>query len=199
MKVGLLGGSFNPVHQGHVALARELVAMGYVEEVWLVLSPLNPLKEHPEALIADEQRLEMLRLATGNVPGVKVCDIELQLPRPSYTIRTLRELQQQFPEHEFHVVIGADNWAIFPQWRDYPTILREFAPLVYPRPGYPAEGCLKGLPQCDISSSRLRHDIAQGNLAAVEPWLNPNVFNYITSHSLYGYDQQRTGADGALQ
>ena len=106
MTAGIFGGSFNPVHNGHIALAKAIVERGIVDEVWLSLSPQNPLKDHPEELVDDADRLAMLRLATNGIKGLEVCDIELSLPRPSYTINTLRALSRQYPRNRFRLIIG---------------------------------------------------------------------------------------------
>ena len=110
MKIGIYGGSFNPIHKGHTELAASLVLQGLVDELWLLVSPLNPLKQGATSDIAEyEHRLNMARLATENIEGVKVSDFERHLPLPSYTITTLNELRKAYPEHEFVLVIGADN------------------------------------------------------------------------------------------
>ena len=110
MRIGIYGGSFNPIHKGHTQLAASIVAQGLVDELWLMVSPLNPLKSGEVSDIAEyEHRLRMAELATQRIDGVKVSDFERSLPLPSYTITTLGELQKAYPEHEFALVIGADN------------------------------------------------------------------------------------------
>ena len=104
MRIGIYSGSFNPVHLGHVALADYLVREGVVDEVWLIRSPLNPLKQSSD-LMSNEARAEMLRLAIEGHAGLRVCDVEDALPLPNYTICTLQTLQGQYPEHEFHLII----------------------------------------------------------------------------------------------
>ncbi len=133
-KVGLFGGSFDPVHRGHLALAQYLLECGAVEEVWLMVSPLNPLKSGTQ-LSPDAERLEMARLAAADVPGVVVSDFELHLPRPSYTWRTLRALREAHPDIEFSLIVGADNWLVFDRWQHPEEILAHHRLLVYPRPG----------------------------------------------------------------
>ena len=180
--IGIFGGSFNPVHNGHIELAKALVGTGIVDSVWLTLSPLNPLKAHPEELVPDSARLDMLRLATEGVPGLKVCDIELSLPRPSYTINTLQALSEKYPDTKFRLVIGSDNMLIFDRWKDHEEIMRRFTPIVYPRPGYPCEGTVD-LPVYDISSTFIRQQIRSGKAAGA--LLAPEVINYIRRHGLY--------------
>ena len=133
--IGVLGGSFNPVHVGHVMLASYLSQYTSLDEVWLMLSPCNPLKNN-DAFVADEHRLNMLKIAVESVKGVDVCDIELTLPRPSYTIKTLDTLKERYPDKQFRLVIGSDNWLIFDKWKDYQRIIADYGVIVYPRPGY---------------------------------------------------------------
>ena len=131
-KVGIYGGSFNPVHFGHIGLAKWVIENTDLDELWLLVSPNNPLK--PAGLLAPEQeRLAAVREAVKDIPGLKASDFEFSLPRPSYTANTLRALQQAYPEHEFTLVIGEDNIAIFNQWREYEYILENFRIFVYPR------------------------------------------------------------------
>ena len=116
-RVGIFGGSFDPVHIGHTALANYIVQTGMVDEVWLTLSPQNPFKIGHH-LTDDEHRLEMLRIATSQFPEIiRPCEIELSMPRPSYTIDTLRSLAQLHPDYRFKLIIGADNWLKFDNWR----------------------------------------------------------------------------------
>lgn len=183
--VGVFGGSFNPPHEGHVRLARALVERGIVDEVWLVLSPLNPLKEHPEELASDADRLEMLRLAVEPYPELKTCDVELTMPRPSYTVDTLRLLQKLNPDCRFRLIVGADNYQIFHRWKEPGYIKTHFAPIVYPRPGYPAEGCVEGLPLTDLSSTQIRKALADGQTEQVNNLLPAGVLSYITRRGLY--------------
>ena len=134
MKIGIYGGSFNPVHFGHVGLAKWVIENTDLDELWLMVSPNNPLK--PAGILApEEQRLAGVREAIKDMEHVKASDFEFHLPRPSYTANTLRELQKTYPEHEFTLVIGEDNLAIFNQWREYEFILENFRIFVYPRKG----------------------------------------------------------------
>ena len=110
--IGILGGTFNPVHIGHIVLASFLVQWKYADRVWLVLSPLNPLKQGCD-ILPDATRMEMLVNATRDIVGVEPCDIELSMPRPSYTINTLHKLAETYPDKDFKLIIGSDNWLIF--------------------------------------------------------------------------------------
>ena len=139
-RIGIYGGSFNPVHFGHVGLAKWVIENTDLDELWLMVSPLNPLKANAPAsnsasdLTSNfQQRFAAVREAVKDIPGVKVSDFEFSLPRPSYTANTLRALQQAYPGVEFTLVIGEDNIAIFDRWREYEYILANFRIFVYPR------------------------------------------------------------------
>lgn len=134
-KTGIYSGSFNPIHIGHLALANWLCEFEGLEEVWFVITPQNPLKKRDE-LMDDSLRLEMARTAIGEYPRFKICDIEFQLPKPSYTIDTLQALSGKFPERDFYFIMGADNWQLFPRWKEYRRILETYNLLIYPRPGF---------------------------------------------------------------
>ena len=168
MKIGIYGGSFNPVHFGHVGLARWVIEHTDLDELWLLVSPNNPLK--PAGILAPEdERLEAVREAIKAIPGLKASDFEFSLPRPSYTANTLRALQKAYPEHEFTLVIGEDNLAIFNQWREYEYIASNYRVFVYPRKGnstitdfrlkmedFKELVFLKDAPYFNISSTELR-------------------------------------------
>jgi len=137
-RIGIFGGSFNPVHKGHVGLAASIVAQDLVDEVWLMVSPRNPLK--PVADLWDEGlRLELARRAVADVPGVTASDFEFHLPRPSYSWATLEALWKARPECRFALVIGADNWLVFHRWARHEYILRTCELILYPREGYPVD------------------------------------------------------------
>ena len=142
MKIGIYGGSFNPIHFGHIGLAKWVIENTDLDEVWLMVSPNNPLKD--KSILADEQeRLEKAREATcktengkrktENEKQILVSDFEFHLPRPTYTANTLRALAKEYPEHEFTLIIGEDNLRIFDQWREHQYILENYRVFVYPR------------------------------------------------------------------
>lgn len=189
--VGLLGGSFNPVHVGHVMVASYMSQFTDLSAVWMLLSPQNPLKAAPgpEAVASDLDRLRMLIAATAPARGVEVCDIELSMPRPSYTIDTLNLLERRYPRRRFRLIIGADNWKLFQQWRNYREIIDRFGVMVYPRPGYKLDPIYDDnvevvpAPKSEISSTFIRHAIARGKDMAA--FLPQGVWEYITQKGLY--------------
>ena len=173
MKIGIYGGSFNPIHFGHIGLAKWVIENTDLDEVWLMVSPNNPLKD--KSILADEQeRLEKAREAicktengkrkTENEKQILVSDFEFHLPRPTYTANTLRALAKEYPEHEFTLIIGEDNLSIFDKWREYQYILDNYRIFVYPRHGNSTYTLphakdlrvLTGAPYFDISSTELR-------------------------------------------
>lgn len=190
IRVGLLGGSFNPIHIGHMIVASYVAQYGPVDEVWFVLSPCNPLKD-PSSLAPDRARLEMLRIALRPSGGtrLKVSDIELSLPRPSYTIDTLRTVSEMYPDHRFVWITGSDNLSQLHRWKEWEKITRDFGIIIYPRSGYQVEApmpegvTLVEAPQVEISSTFIRDAIAHGKDMAY--FLPDGVEAYIHSHDLY--------------
>jgi nicotinate-nucleotide adenylyltransferase len=138
MKTGIFSGSFNPIHIGHLALANWICEYGDIDELWFLVSPQNPLKKGHE--LSDEtDRLQLVEAAIKGYSKFKASDFEFHLPRPSYTITTLRALKEKFPDRDFVLIMGADSWDIFHQWKDYEAIINEFSIMVYPRKGYEIE------------------------------------------------------------
>ena len=132
MQIGIYGGSFNPVHFGHVGLVKWVAEHTDLDEVWMMVSPNNPLKDSRE--LADEQvRLEGVRKAIRGIPHVVASDFEFHLPRPSYTANTLRALAAAYPQHTFSLIIGEDNLRILPRWREWEYIVANYRIFVYPR------------------------------------------------------------------
>lgn len=191
MRIGIYGGSFNPIHKGHTELAASIVQQGLVDELWLLVSPLNPLKQGETSDIAEyEHRLSMARLATEDIEGVKVSDFEKNLPLPSYTITTLGELRKAYPEHEFVLVIGADNWERFPRWYHAQEIIDTYSILIYRRPGcemnetlLPPSVQVVDTPLYDISSTEIRESVKKGRMPL--KWVDRKVATYIRVHHLY--------------
>ena len=167
-KTGIFGGSFNPIHNGHIQLARQLREAAGLDEVWLMVSPQKPLKEQA-GLLADDLRLQMARQALSDEPFIEVSDYEFHLPRPSYTWNTLKALKDDFPDREFVLLIGGDNWERFPRWYRADDIVSNYQIIVYPRRGSDID--LKSLPPTvsvveaellDISSTDIRRRVRRG-------------------------------------
>ncbi|HET6991926.1 MAG TPA: nicotinate (nicotinamide) nucleotide adenylyltransferase, partial [Bacteroidia bacterium] len=133
MKIGLFFGSFNPIHVGHLILANYMLEFTELERIWFVITPHNPLKEK-KTLLNDNHRLQMVRLAIGENTKMKASTIEFKLPQPSYTVNTLAHLADKFPDHEFSLIMGADNLNSFHKWKNYEFILEHYKIFVYPRP-----------------------------------------------------------------
>lgn len=131
-RIGIYGGSFNPVHFGHIGLAKWIIENSDLDELWFLISPNNPLKS-VQSLAPEQERLAAVQQAIQDIPRLKASDFEFSLPRPSYTANTLRALQQAYPDYEFTLIIGEDNLSIFHQWREYEFILANFRLFVYPR------------------------------------------------------------------
>lgn len=132
MKIGLLFGSFNPVHKGHVALARYFVEQTDLEQVWLVLTPKNPLKEASK-LLPNDKRLAMVQKVVARLPQVECCTIEFELPPPHYTYTTLQVLKKKHPNTSFVLLMGTDLLAQLPHWKFYRELMDQFPLYIYPR------------------------------------------------------------------
>ncbi len=183
IKTGIFGGSFNPVHIGHLALANYLCEFCGMDEIWFMVSPQNPLKKQKE-LLEDEKRLELVQAAIAGYDKFHVSDFEFRLPRPSYTANTLEVLRNTYTDKEFVLIIGADNWNVFYRWKDPISILSHFKVFVYPRPGFEVrkdslpEGVeLIQTPLMEISSSFIRKSLRQGK--DVRYFLHPSTYERI--------------------
>lgn len=188
IRTGIYGGSFNPIHQGHTTLGKALTEQGMVDELWFLVSPQNPFKVDHQ-LLDDCDRLRLARMAVEGMEKLEVCDLEMNLPRPSYMVNTLAKLRQMHPEREFLLVIGADNWERFPDWYQHEEIMRKHRIIIYPRPGYPLEENLPErvtvaqTPLLDISSTDIREKIKNG--AYNGDGLNPSVWEEIKKKGYY--------------
>ena len=198
-RIGIFGGSFNPIHLGHTALAAYICELRLVDEVWLMVSPLNPLKQDL-TLLDEQERLAMARLAVAPYPTLKASDFEFTLPRPSYTYHTLQALRAAYPDYAFSLIIGEDNWQCFHRWYRGEDIAQETSIIVYPRD---IEGVLrvegkeskvitansqqspKLLP---YSSTEVRSLIIQGK--DTSHMLHPDVAQYIKEKLFYSKTQE---------
>ena len=184
IRTGIFGGSYNPIHIGHLALANYLCEYGDLDELWFMVSPQNPFKANDTDLWDDDLRLELVRLATEEYPKFKASDFEFHLPRPSYMVNTLQKLREVHPDREFTLIIGADNWLSFPRWKEPETILAHHPLIVYPRPGYeiddstlPQNVRLVNTPLLEVSSTFIRESVKQGK--DVRYFLHPKVWERI--------------------
>ena len=172
MRIGIFGGSFNPIHVGHISLARQLRQLAGLDEVWLMVSPQNPLKQGDADLLDDFLRFEMAEKALEGVEGVKACNYEFHLPKPSFTWNTLQNLSKDYPDKTFMLLIGGDNWAHFERWRHWKDILRHYDVVVYPRDEHPGT---VDVPLLNVSSTGIRQKVRAGESieglvpAAIEP------------------------------
>jgi nicotinate-nucleotide adenylyltransferase len=188
MKIGLFFGSFNPVHVGHLIIASYMANFTELDKVWLVVSPHNPLKEKSD-LIHVHDRLEMAKLAT-EYSKIEVSDVELKLPQPSYTIDTLTFLAEKYPQHEFYIIMGADNLRSFKKWKNYEAILKYYKVLVYPRHGEDSSAWndhpsikITDTPQIEISATFIRKSIAAKK--NVQFFVHEKVLDFIEKKNLY--------------
>jgi nicotinate-nucleotide adenylyltransferase len=183
MKIAIYSGSFNPVHNGHIAIARNVIDQAGVDELWFLISPQNPLKKN-DILWPENDRLAMVRLAIENESKMKASDYEFHLPRPTFTINTLDGLKSEFPQHDFVLLVGGDNLSIIQRWYQYQRILDDFGLIVYPRPGYSTED-FRNLPNVQIinapflliSATEIRERIKNGE--SIEGLVPPKVEEYI--------------------
>ena len=187
--IGLFFGSFNPIHIGHLALANYYIDNTELKEIWFVISPQNPHKAK-SSLLHHRFRKEMVNLAIGENGKLKSCDIEFNLPQPSYTINTLEHLKEKYPKKKFALILGADNLATFHKWKNYETILKRYHLFVYPRPGFDPgplvihpNVTLTDAPIIEISSSYIRKAIHEGK--SPEYFVHPQVWKYICEMSFY--------------
>lgn len=168
IRTGIYGGSFNPIHNGHIAIARAMLDCDAVDEVWLMVSPQNPLKQSAD-LLDERLRLDMTRRATADIPCVTACDYEFHMPRPSYMWHTLQSLSRDYPDRVFTLLIGADNWQVFDRWYHADDIIAHYPIRIYPRRDYDIEAST--LPHnvklidtglYDVSSTMVRERIRRG-------------------------------------
>jgi len=196
MRIGIFGGSFDPIHIGHAIIAQHIIGSGVVDRLWFMVSPVNPLKAGKQRQVADTDRLRMVEMVSRPMHGVETSAFEFTMPRPSYTIDTLNALQAKFPDDEFYLVIGGDNWEVFDKWRSSEEILAKFHVLVYPRLGHDVvipdnlldRVMLVNAPIIELSSTQIRERLASGKSAR---YLVPDEVNdYIERHNLYSNNQE---------
>jgi nicotinate-nucleotide adenylyltransferase len=190
MKIGLFFGSFNPIHVGHLIIANYMAQHSDLEQVWLVVSPHNPLKDK-KTLARDRDRLNMIELAIEHNTRLRASNIEFKLPQPSYTVDTLAYLAEQYPQHEFALIMGGDNLASLHKWKNYEVILARHLIYVYARPEYalgdlathPNVRLLHDVPQMQISATFIRESIVAKK--SIQYLVPDKVLRYIEDGALY--------------
>ncbi|MGV3632142.1 MAG: nicotinate (nicotinamide) nucleotide adenylyltransferase [Bacteroidota bacterium] len=204
MNIGLFFGTFNPIHVGHLVIAGHMANSGKLDQVWLVVSPHNPLK-NKKTLLADHHRLQLVKLAIDDNPKLRASDIEFSLSQPNYTVHTLAHLKEKYPQHSFSLILGEDNLRTFNKWYNYEYILENHQVFVYPRnltvqeleeeklktdEGFYAEVkthrnviFCEDTPVMKISSSFIRESIQKGK--DVRYLLTEPVFRYVDEMNFY--------------
>ena len=189
-EIGLFSGSFNPIHNGHLIMANYMSEFTYIDEVWLVVTPHNPLKITRD-MLNEQIRLKMVQLAIGKYKNLKAIDVELHMKRPSYTINTLEKLSKDYPDCNFTLIIGSDNWTFFDKWKDYKKIIENYKILIYPRQGneiiipdvWTHTIKIANAPVVEISSTFIRQSIKVGK--DMRAFIPPEVYDFIEDKKLY--------------
>ncbi len=191
MKIGLYFGTFNPIHIGHLIIANHMAEYSDLNQIWMVVTPHNPLKKK-ENLLDDYKRLNLVALATEDFPKIKPSDIEFKLAQPNYTVHTLAHLHDKFPQHEFFLIMGEDNLKSLHKWKNYDVILQNHDIYVYPRISTETENLefknhprihLIDAPIVEISSTFIRESIK--NKKNIQPLIPYKVWEYIDYNNLY--------------
>jgi len=188
-KVGLFFGSFNPIHTGHMIIAGYMLGFTDLDDVWMVISPHNPLKEK-QNLLADHHRYAMVQIAVEDHPRLRACNIEFKMPQPSYTIDTLVRLEEKYPDHQFVLIAGTDIFPTFHKWKNYVTLLENYKFYIYRRPGFDAGPYavhphvhVFDAPLMEISSSFIRQAIYDGR--DIRYFVPEKVYTYIREMHFY--------------
>jgi nicotinate-nucleotide adenylyltransferase len=199
MRVGLYFGTFNPIHVGHLIIANYMAEHGDLDQIWIVVSPQNPLKKKA-SLLEDYHRLALVERAVDENPRLKACDIEFKLPQPSYTATTLAYLKEKYPNYTFALIMGEDNLRTLHKWKNYESIVQNHAFYVYPRALTIQEELnieetsnefellenihlCKEVPVMKISASYIRESIRQGK--DVRYLLTEPVLKYVDEMNFY--------------
>lgn len=167
MQIGLFFGSFNPIHNGHIQIARSVLERAICDEVWLVVSPQNPFKAGVD-MLPEKVRYSLVEQVVEAEKGLRACNVELDMPKPSYTIDTLNVLEKLYPEHTFAILMGGDNMAKFDKWKSYQELASRFQLIAYPRPGseipsfMPSNTIVIQAPLMEISSTLIREKVSKG-------------------------------------
>lgn len=180
-RIGILGGTFDPIHKGHLAIALNLLDNDLLrlESIWLTPTYQNPLKENGPFFTFDE-RCDIILNSIEQYPKLKCCTVEREMPLhvPHYTFDTLQHLSMRHPDAQFVLLIGADNWLHFHKWYKADEIIARYPIIIYPRPGYPISSPLpksvfyaEDVPQTDLSSTEIRNYLLQKDTAQIEQFM----------------------------
>tara|TARA_B110000483_G_scaffold163596_1_gene193795 strand:+ start:120 stop:701 length:582 start_codon:yes stop_codon:yes gene_type:complete len=190
-KIGLYFGTFNPIHIGHLILANHFAETTDLDEVWLVVTPQNPMKRK-DSILDNHHRLELVYKATYDYPKLRPSDIEFGLPIPNYTINSLTHLEEKHPNKQFVLLMGEDNLVSFPKWKNYELILERYELYVYPRKtdltipkqfqNNPKINLIDA-PQIELSSSAIRKAIKANQ--NIRPLLPPESWLYLDEMNFY--------------
>jgi nicotinate-nucleotide adenylyltransferase len=188
MHIGLYFGSFNPIHIGHLIIANHVVENTDIDKLWFVVSPHNPLKDS-HSLLNEYDRLHLVELAIKDNPKLRASNIEMHLPKPSYTIDTLTYLSEKFPLEQFSIVMGGDSFQNIHRWKNFETLIAKYPIIVYNRPGFEiadthnAKLQVLDAPVLDISATYIRKQIKAGK--AIRYIVPDNVVQYINENGYY--------------
>ncbi len=193
MEIGIFPGSFDPIHLGHLLVAEHFLNYTSLSGIWFLISPQNPLK-NKESLTEVGHRLAMVKLAMEGSPNLIASDLELYLPRPSYTVDTMDFIKKRWPEITFSLIIGSDNVVNFSKWKNYERLAKENPILVYPRKGYLRASIREEssvdrtfshveAPLIELSSTLIRSTIREKK--SIRFMVPDSVLDYIIVHELY--------------
>ncbi len=192
-KIGLFFGTFNPIHNGHILLAEHFINNTDLDCIWFVITPQNPFK-HKSKILSNGERMKLVSLAIKLNPKLHLSTVEFDLPKPNYTIQTLKKIKAENPKECFILILGEDNLCFFDKWKDYNKILSDYELYIYPRKNSKdIPNNLKGhskikktdAPQIEISSSEIRKGIKKGeDLSNLVPRLS---WDYIKKKKIYKF------------
>lgn len=189
-KIGLFFGTFDPVHNGHLRIAKYITEEKLADKVWLVVTPENPIKLGGK-ISSFNHRFNMAEIATKKYDNIIPSDLELSLKKPNYTIDTLEYISKKLKDFEFSLIIGEDNYKIFDTWKDYEKILSNYKIFIYPRKGTLKENphiinenaMYIGGPRIDLSSTNIRNIVSKKS--DPKDLISPKVMKYININKLY--------------